>query len=86
MKRDKLEKEREKAKFTKEGVKEFTPMLIFGLTLLLVIVFMLISLGIDPNQKVISSFNNVIQYIQPARALSRTSSGYGGYGYGGYGY
>jgi uncharacterized membrane protein YqaE (UPF0057 family) len=84
MKRDKLEKER--AKYAKEELKEFTPMIIFGLTLLLVIVFMLISLGVDPNQKVISSFNNVIQYIQPARALSRTSYGYGGYGYGGYGY
>lgn len=67
MKREKLKKEKESQ--SKDDVKELTPMFIFGLTILLVIVFMIISLGVDPNQKVMDSFNNVIQYIQPGREL-----------------
>jgi uncharacterized membrane protein YqaE (UPF0057 family) len=73
MKREKLKKEKEA--LGPDSQKELTPMVIFGLTLLLIIIFMLISLGVDPNQKVIDSFNNVIQYMQPGRALLRPGGG-----------
>jgi uncharacterized membrane protein YqaE (UPF0057 family) len=61
MKREKLKKARESV--GKKSDSDVTPLFMIGLTILLVCVFMLISLGIDPNQGTINGFNNVILYL-----------------------
>jgi uncharacterized membrane protein YqaE (UPF0057 family) len=64
MKRDKLKKTKEAQGQTITDT-EASPLFFFGLTILLVIVALFISIGIDPNEKVISSFDNLVEYFYP---------------------
>jgi uncharacterized membrane protein YqaE (UPF0057 family) len=63
MKREKLKKA--KQSFGQKGDVESSPLVIFGAILLLGIALFLISLGIDPAQKSVASFDNLVVYLQP---------------------
>jgi uncharacterized membrane protein YqaE (UPF0057 family) len=73
MKRDKLAKEKES--LGKDGAKDVTPLFIFGLTAILVCVGMLVSLGINPNEKAIDGFNNIILYLNSGASALRPQQG-----------
>jgi uncharacterized membrane protein YqaE (UPF0057 family) len=64
MKRDKLKKVKEEQGQTVADT-EASPLFFFGLAILLVCVALFISIGIDRNQKVISSFDNLVEYFYP---------------------
>jgi uncharacterized membrane protein YqaE (UPF0057 family) len=63
MKRDKLKKAKEEQGKTTDT--EATPLFFFGLAILIVCVGLYVSLGVDPNEKPISSLDNLIEYFQP---------------------
>ena len=63
MKREKLKNA--KKSFGQKGNIESSPLVIFGAILLLGIALFLISLGIDPAQKSVESFDNLVVYLQP---------------------
>jgi uncharacterized membrane protein YqaE (UPF0057 family) len=77
MKRDKLKKAKEENGQTTDT--DSSPLFFFGLAILLVCVSLFISLGVDPNEKVISSVDNLIEYFQPV-LLGTQQMGVGGMG------
>ncbi len=80
MKREKLKKAKES--YGQKGSTESSPLVIFGVILLLGIAFLLISLGIDPREKSVETFDNLVVYLQPYLFGTGGRTGMSGYGSG----
>jgi uncharacterized membrane protein YqaE (UPF0057 family) len=73
MKRDRLRKAKNEAGSPEESA-DAGPLFFFGLTMVLVLVGIFISMTIDPNAKYLESFNNVAEYIAAGTSSFRQQS------------